>query len=57
MVQQMRKKKTVSVTISPDLLEWIKQQIKLKRFAHRSHAIEYALMQLKLQNEKKTLKE
>lgn len=40
-------KKTVSVSIDRELLDWIETQIKSKRFAHRSHAIEYALERLR----------
>ena len=40
-------KERVSITIRKDLLEWIDQQIESLRFASRSHAIEYAVAQLK----------
>jgi len=43
----LRKKACLSVTIDPDLIKWINSQIKKKRFANRSHAVEYALYQLK----------
>jgi len=43
----MSQKKTVSVSIDKKLLEWIEKEIQKKRFAHRSHAIEYALEQLR----------
>lgn len=43
----MGKKKTVSISIDEDSLKWIDEQIEIKRFAHRSHAFEYAIEQLK----------
>jgi len=43
----MTHKKTVSISIDDDFLIWIDEQIKNKRFANRSHAIEYALWELK----------
>jgi Arc/MetJ-type ribon-helix-helix transcriptional regulator len=36
----------VSHTIDEDLVNWIDSEIKKKRFASRSHAIEYAVKQL-----------
>lgn len=36
-----------SVTISKDLMEWVNEEIKRKRFKDVSHAIEYALYHLK----------
>lgn len=36
----------VSHTIDEELINWIDSEIKKKRFASRSHAIEYALKQL-----------
>jgi Arc/MetJ-type ribon-helix-helix transcriptional regulator len=41
----MQKLKT-SVTLSHEILAWIDNQIKKKRFASRSHAVEYALTRL-----------
>jgi metal-responsive CopG/Arc/MetJ family transcriptional regulator len=43
----MGKKKTISISIDSDLLTWIDEQIEIKRFAHRSHAFEYAIEQLR----------
>lgn len=43
----MGKKKTISISIDEDLLKWIDEQIEVKRFAHRSHAFEYAIEQLR----------
>jgi len=39
-------KTTKTITIDKDLLEWIEQQIKQKRFASVSHAIEKAIFEL-----------
>ena len=41
------KKVKTSVALAPDLLDWVDAQIKKKRFATRTHAIEYALQMLK----------
>ena len=38
----MTEKKT-SVTLSDEILKWIDEQIKTKRFASRSHAVEYCV--------------
>jgi Arc/MetJ-type ribon-helix-helix transcriptional regulator len=35
--------------LDPDLLVWIDEMIKKKRFANRTHAMEYALQRLKEQ--------
>jgi Arc/MetJ-type ribon-helix-helix transcriptional regulator len=43
----MGKKKTISISIDEESLKWIDQQIESKRFAHRSHAFEYAIEQLR----------
>lgn len=40
-------KKTKTITLNGSLLEWIQEQIKKKRFASVSHAIEYALTKLR----------
>ena len=42
----MTKKKT-SISLNDGLLEWIQEKIKEKRFASTTHAIEYALEQLR----------
>lgn len=47
----MGKKQTISISIDEDLLKWIDEQIKSKRFAHRSHAFEYAIEQLRKSHE------
>ena len=41
------KKIKTSVALDEELLTWIDSQIKTKRFANRTHAIEYALEQLR----------
>jgi Arc/MetJ-type ribon-helix-helix transcriptional regulator len=37
----------ISVSIDQDLLEWIQKEIDKKRFASVSHAVNYALNELK----------
>jgi len=44
----MGKRKT-SVSLDEEILKWIEQKIKEKRFASVSHAVEYAFEQLKKQ--------
>jgi Arc/MetJ-type ribon-helix-helix transcriptional regulator len=43
----MAKKLKTSIALDTDLLKWIDKQIESKRFANRTHAIEYALQRLK----------
>ena len=43
----MGKKIKTSVALDEELVKWIDSQIKTKRFANRTHAIEYALEQLR----------
>jgi Arc/MetJ-type ribon-helix-helix transcriptional regulator len=43
-----RKVKT-SIALDEDLLSWIEEMVKRKRFANRTHAIEYALQRLREQ--------
>jgi len=43
-----RKVKT-SIALDEDLLVWMDQMIERKRFANRTHAIEYALQRLREQ--------
>jgi len=45
-------KKRLQVTVRQDIVNWIDQEIEKLRFASRSHAIEYALLQL-MKKEKK----
>lgn len=42
-----RNKSNISITISTELVKWIETEVNKKRFANRSHAIEYALYELK----------
>jgi Arc/MetJ-type ribon-helix-helix transcriptional regulator len=42
-----------TVTIPKDLYDWVQEQIEEHRFKDVSHAIEYALYQLKKETEKK----
>ena len=39
-------KKQVTVNLDEEMLEWIEEKIKEKKFATRSHSLEYALMRL-----------
>jgi len=41
-----------SVTISEELMKWIQEEIKRKRFKDVSHAIEYALYRLMEESKK-----
>jgi Arc/MetJ-type ribon-helix-helix transcriptional regulator len=43
----MGKKIKTSVALDEELLEWIDKLIASKRFANRTHAIEYALQRLR----------
>jgi Arc/MetJ-type ribon-helix-helix transcriptional regulator len=43
----MGKKLKTSVALDEDLLKWIDKEIKTKRFASRSHAIEFAIESLR----------
>lgn len=43
----MARKVKTSVALDEDLLSWIDKLIRSKRFASRTHAIEYALQRLK----------
>jgi len=40
-------KKKTSVTLSEELLSWVGKEIEAKRFASVSHAVEYALEELR----------
>jgi Arc/MetJ-type ribon-helix-helix transcriptional regulator len=42
-----KKKINTSMNLDEDLLKWVDSQIAKKRFAHRTHAVEYALQKLK----------
>jgi Arc/MetJ-type ribon-helix-helix transcriptional regulator len=41
----------VTITLDPELYTWIEQEVKKRRFASVSHAIEYALTRLKEEEE------
>lgn len=43
----MAKKVKTSVALDPDLLKWVDSEVGKRRFANRTHAIEYALQKLK----------
>ena len=43
----------IYATIREDVVKWIDKEVEKLRFASRSHAIEYALLKLKEQQEKK----
>jgi Arc/MetJ-type ribon-helix-helix transcriptional regulator len=45
----MGKKVKTSIALDEELLKWIDSQIRTRRFANRTHAIEYALEQLRKQ--------
>lgn len=45
----MGKKAIISVSLDPKLLSWVDGQVASKRFASRSHAVEYALQRLREQ--------
>jgi len=40
-------KKKFSISVDEDLLLWLDSQIKKRRFASRSHGVEFALNELK----------
>lgn len=43
----MARKRKTSIALDEDLLAWIDKLVKAKRFANRTHAIEYALQRLR----------
>jgi Arc/MetJ-type ribon-helix-helix transcriptional regulator len=45
-IEEMAKQR-LQVTVRDDLVKWMDQEIEKSRFANRSHAIEYALVQLR----------
>jgi Arc/MetJ-type ribon-helix-helix transcriptional regulator len=49
----MKLKKTVA--IDKDIYDWVMQKVKLKEYASLSHAIQKALLDLKLKEEKDAL--
>lgn len=42
----MAPKPIISVSIDPDILSWIDKEVEEKRFASRSHAIEYCMYKM-----------
>jgi Arc/MetJ-type ribon-helix-helix transcriptional regulator len=40
------KKVKITATMDPDLVEWIDEKVKSRRFASRSHALEVAVAEL-----------
>lgn len=40
-------KSKFSISVDSDLCKWLDTEIKIKRFASRSHGVEFALTQLK----------
>lgn len=47
----MGRKVKTSVALDENLLFWIEKMVKRKRFASRTHAIEYALQRLREQEQ------
>jgi len=47
----MGRKIKTSIGLDEDLLAWVDEMIEKKRFASRTHAIEYALQRLREQQE------
>ena len=37
----------LTVTVSPEMIHWIDEQVKLGRFAGRSHAVQYSVFKVK----------
>ena len=37
----------LTVTITPEIIKWIDEQVKKGRFADRSHAVQFSLMKVK----------
>mgnify|MGYP000218039245 CR=1 FL=1 len=52
----MGKRKT-SIALDEDILKWIDRMVNTKRFANRTHAIEYALQRLREEYEGEGRKE
>lgn len=42
----------LQVTIRDDIVKWIDKEVETRKFASRSHALEYAVLQL-IENERK----
>jgi Arc/MetJ-type ribon-helix-helix transcriptional regulator len=50
--KRIGKKKKTSIALDEELLKWVDEMIKRKRFANRTHAIEYCLQHVKEEWEK-----
>ncbi|MEM3451919.1 MAG: ribbon-helix-helix domain-containing protein [Nitrososphaerales archaeon] len=48
----MGKKVKTSIALDEDLIAWIDKMVSTKRFANRTHAIEYALQKLREEGSK-----
>jgi Arc/MetJ-type ribon-helix-helix transcriptional regulator len=46
----------LTVTVSPESIHWIDQQVKQKHFADRSHAVQYSVHKVKELIEKGEIK-
>ena len=40
-------KAKLTVTVSPELITWIEEEVKKGHFADRSHAVQYSLIKVK----------
>ena len=48
----MSRKIKTSISLDKDQIKWVDEKIEIKRFANRTHAIEYAIQRLIEQEEK-----
>lgn len=37
----------LTITLTPETIKWIDEQVKMGRFADRSHAVQFSLMKVK----------
>ena len=51
----MARKVKTSIALDEELIIWIDEMIKKKRFANRSHAIEYSIVTMRERIEKKCI--
>lgn len=47
----------ISITLDRETIKWINSQIKIKRFASLSHAIDYSLNELRINDKTKNYKQ
>ena len=47
MVETEMAKVKLTVTVLPELIEWIKEEVEKGHFADRSHAVQYALIKVR----------